>query len=120
MSTSNILGAWGEKQAEKFLTQRGFSVLQRNYHSRYGEIDLIMENAEFLIFVEVKLRKNSRFGTPAEAVTVKKQERLRKTALLYLQTHATKKQPRFDVIEIYAPKGMDTVPLPISHIENAF
>lgn len=103
-----------------FLVQKGFSLLYRNYRSRFGEIDLIMENGEFLIFVEVKLRKNSRYGTPAEAVTRQKQERLRKTALLYLQAHSSQKQPRFDVIEIYAPQGIKTSPLPISHIENAF
>lgn len=120
MGTSNILGAWGEEKAAEYLKLHGFSLIERNYHSRYGEIDLIMENEEFLIFVEVKLRKNNRYGTPAEAVTFKKQERLRNTALLYLQTHETEKQPRFDVIEIYAPQGMDTKPLPISHIENAF
>lgn len=100
--------------------QKGFSLLCRNYRSCYGEIDLIMENREFLIFAEVKLRKNSRYGTPAEAVTYQKQERLRKTALLYLQAHPTQKQPRFDVIEIYASRGTATSPLPISHIENAF
>ena len=120
MGKSNILGAWGEEQAKRFLELRGFSCIEQNYHSRYGEIDLIMENDEFLIFVEVKLRKNSRYGTPAEAVTSKKQERLRNTALLYLQSHEISKQPRFDVIEIYAPQGTDTSPLPISHIENAF
>ena len=120
MGKSNDLGAWGEQQAEKFLMDHGFSLIQRNFYSRYGEIDLVMENAEFLIFVEVKLRKNSRFGTPAEAVTRKKQERLRNTALIYLQDHPIQKQPRFDVIEIYAPKGMDAQSLSISHIENAF
>lgn len=120
MGKSNTLGAWGERQAEAFLLQKGFSLICRNYRSRYGEIDLIMENRDFLIFVEVKLRKNSRYGTPAEAVTHQKQERLRKTALLYLQAHPTQKQPRFDVIEIYAPQGMATSPLPIAHIENAF
>lgn len=120
MGKSNTLGAWGEEQAKKFMELRGFSLIEKNYHSRYGEIDLIMENDVFLIFVEVKLRKNSCFGTPAEAVTPKKQERLRNTALIYLQFHETDKQPRFDVIEIYAPQGMDTKPLPISHIENAF
>ena len=114
------MGAWGEEQAAACLKRQGFFLIARNYHSRYGEIDLIMENDEYLIFVEVKLRKNDRYGTPAEAVTFKKQERLRNTALLYLQAHETRKQPRFDVIEIYAPRGMDTKPLRISHIENAF
>ena len=120
MGKSNALGAWGEERAAEYLEKKGFKRVVQNYHSRYGEIELIMENDTYLIFVEVKLRKNSRFGTPAEAVTPKKQEKLRNTALLYLQGHETEKQPRFDVIEIYAPKGMDTAPLPIRHIENAF
>lgn len=115
-----IWGPGESGQAEQFLINRGFSLIRRNFHSRYGEIDLVMENAEFLIFVEVKLRKNSRFGTPAEAVTVKKQERLRNTALIYLQMHPAQKQPRFDVIEIYAPRGADARTVSISHIENAF
>lgn len=114
------MGAWGEARASEFLQNKGFLLVEKNYRSPYGEIDLIMEDDTYLIFVEVKLRKNSRFGTPAEAVTPKKQEKLRNTALLYLQNHEPGKQPRFDVIEIYAPKGMDTVPLPIHHIENAF
>lgn len=94
--------------------------MEQNYHSRYGEIDLVMKNGTYLIFVEVKLRKNARYGTPAEAVTRTKQEKLRNTALMYLQTHETGLQPRFDVIEIYAPRGMETHPVPIHHIENAF
>jgi putative endonuclease len=120
MGKSNTLGAWGEDKALEFLTQQGFSLVERNYHSRYGEIDLIVENHQFLVFAEVKLRKSCRYGTPAEAVTSKKQERLRNTALLYLQSHPTDKQPRFDVVALYAPEGMDTHPLPVQHIENAF
>ena len=120
MGRSNELGTWGETRAAQFLEEKGFRLIERNYHSRYGEIDLILEDDTFLIFAEVKLRKNARYGTPAACVTPKKQEKLRLTALAYLQTHETKKQPRFDVIEIYAPRGMDTDPLPIHQIENAF
>ena len=120
MGRSNDLGVWGEEKARIFLEQQGFHLLEQNYHSHYGEIDLIMEDDEYLIFVGVKLRKSARYGTPAEAVTVKKQEKLRNTALIYLQTHETDKQPRFDVIELYAPQGELTHPIPIQHIKNAF
>lgn len=120
MGKSNLLGAWGEERAAEFLRRKGYTLVERNFHSRCGEIDLIMEGHGYLIFVEVKLRKNSRYGTPAEAVTWKKRERLRQTALLYLKCHKSMYQPRFDVIEIYAPEGMETKPLPIRHIENAF
>lgn len=120
MGRSNALGAWGEQKAAEYLARKGFTLVTRNYHSRYGEIDLIMEDAQYLVFVEVKLRKSSRYGTPAESVTRSKQEKLRNTALMYLQSHATDKQPRFDVVELYAPRGMDTYPVPVHHIENAF
>lgn len=120
MGKSNDLGAWGELQSQRYLREKGFSLVETNYHSRYGEIDLIVENEDYLVFVEVKLRKNSRYGTPAEAVTAKKREKLRNTALCYLQSHEITKQPRFDVIEIYAPQGIHTKPVPIHHIENAF
>lgn len=120
MGKSNDLGAWGETRAAEFLLEKGYALVAQNYHSRYGEIDLVMEDDAYLVFVEVKLRKNIRYGTPAEAVTQKKQQRLRITALAYLQCHETEKQPRFDVVEIYAPRGTETNPLPIHHIENAF
>jgi putative endonuclease len=120
MGKSSTLGTWGEQQAARYLSQKGYRLVEHNYRTPYGEIDLVMEDNQFLVFVEVKLRKNSRYGTPAEAVTPKKQEKLRNTALLYLQEVETNKQPRFDVVEIYAPQGVDTSPVPIHHIENAF
>lgn len=120
MSRSGELGVWGETRAAEYLQRKGYRLLQRNYHSRYGEIDLILEDADYLVFAEVKLRKNERYGTPGEAVTPKKQEKLRLTALSYLQEFPTEKQPRFDVIEILAPRGTETDPLPIRQIENAF
>ena len=120
MGKSNELGAWGEEKAARFLESKGYRILERNYHSRYGEIDIIAEDGEYLVFAEVRLRKNSRFGSPEESVDHRKQEKLRQTAELYLQTHETELQPRFDVIALYAKDGMDTVPLPVHHIKNAF
>ena len=120
MSRSGELGAWGETRAAEYLARKGCRLVERNYRCPYGEIDLILEDGEYLVFAEVKLRKNERYGTPGEAVTPKKREKLRLTALTYLQDHPTEKQPRFDVIEILAPRGTETDPLPIRRIENAF
>lgn len=120
MGKSNTLGAWGEEKAARYLTAQGYTIVERNFHSRYGEIDLIAENQEFLVFVEVKLRASISHGLPEETVTVRKQEKLRLTAEVYLQTHETKKQPRFDVVALYAKDGMETCPLPVRHIKNAF
>ena len=120
MGESRDLGTWGEAQAARYLIKQGYRLLEHSYHSRYGEIDLILENDRFLVFAEVKLRKSDRYGTPAEAVTPQKQEKLRLTALCYLQCHETDKQPRFDVVALYAKDGMETCPLPVRHIKNAF
>ena len=120
MGKSHELGAWGEALAAKYMIQKGFTLLEHNYHSRYGEIDLIFEDSTYVVFVEVKLRKSSRYGLPSEFVTAKKQEKLRRTALTYLQSHTLDKQPRFDVIELYAPQGKQTRQMPFRHIENAF
>ena len=80
MGKSNALGAWGEEKAARFLMDQGYHIIQRNYHSRYGEIDLIAEDEEYLIFVEVKLRRSVSHGLPEEAVTPVKREKLRLTA----------------------------------------
>ena len=114
------MGAWGEEKAARFLKQQGYQVTGRNYRGRYGEIDLIAENDEFLCFVEVRLRKTTHFGRPEETVDHRKQQKLRLTAEAYLQQHPTEKQPRFDIVALYAKDGMDTKPLPVLHIKNAF
>lgn len=103
-----------------YLQSRGWRIVNRGWRCRFGEIDLIAENGNFLAFVEVKLRKSDRFAAAMEYVDYKKQEKLRKTALLYLSAHDTDLQPRFDVIEIYAPQGTDTIRPVINHLEDAF
>ena len=120
MGRNNIAGAWGESVAAEFLRKKGYKLVSANYKCRFGEIDLIVKNRKFLVFVEVKLRKSDRFARAAEFVDDKKQERLRMTASLYLSVSPTKLQPRFDVIEIYAPLGIETVDPIICHLEDAF
>ncbi len=117
---SDLLGRWGEGVAAEYLRRKRYTIAAANYRCRFGEIDLIAENRKYLIFVEVKLRKNARFAEAMEFVDAKKQERIRQTAELYLAEHETQKQPRFDVIEIYAPEGMQTQNPRIRHLEDAF
>ena len=120
MGRNNRVGAWGEELAGLYLSKKGFRIVHHSYRTRYGEIDLIAENGGFLVFVEVKLRKNANFARAMEYVDHRKQERLRITAEIFLSEHPTELQPRFDVIEIYAPWGMDTPQPEIYHLEDAF
>lgn len=120
MGRSNIIGAWGEALAAEYLTSKGYRLVAMGYRCRYGEIDIIASNRKYLVFVEVKLRKNDNFAKAFEFVDTHKQDRLRTTAAFYLDAYPTKLQPRFDVIEIYAPNGLDTVAPKIHHMEDAF
>ena len=120
MKSKPALGAWGEAIAAEALRSRGFTVVEQNYRSRYGEIDIIAENREYLVFAEVKLRKSTYFGAAREFVDARKQEKLRATASMWLEEHETSLQPRFDVIEIYAPDGPETERPYVRQIEDAF
>ena len=120
MADTNRLGGWGEDAALRFLKKHGYSKIDRGYRTRFGEIDIIVHNDEYIVFVEVKLRKNRDFGEAREFVGAPKQRRLRSTAEIWLSANDTKLQPRFDVIEIYAPDGTKTRDPEIIHIENAF
>ena len=117
---SRLLGAWGEELAARWVREQGGRVIAANFRCRFGEIDLIVKNKKYLAFVEVKLRKSDRFAAAMEYVDRRKQDRLRMTASIYLSQNETKLQPRFDVIEIYAPQGMKTPDPEIIHLEDAF
>jgi putative endonuclease len=120
MGRNNVAGAWGESLAAGYLAKKRYKLVAANYRCRFGEIDLIVQNRTHLVFVEVKLRKNSRFAQAREYVDSAKQDRLRVTASLYLSENPTKLQPRFDVIEIYAPEGTATINPELIHMEDAF
>ena len=104
MGRNNLTGAWGEALAANYLQKKRYKVVATNYRSRFGEIDLIVSNRKYLVFVEVKLRKTDQFARAAEFVDRHKQDRIRTTAEIYLAEFPTDLQPRFDVIEIYAPQ----------------
>lgn len=115
-----MTGSWGESLAAEYLRKKRYQLLATGYRCRYGEIDLIVCNRRFLVFVEVKLRKSDRFAQAREFVDARKQARIRTTAAVYLEQNPTHLQPRFDVIEIYAPDGLDTKKPIIHHLEDAF
>ena len=113
------LGRFGEERAARYLRLRGYRILETNYACRVGEIDLIAKKGGYIVFVEVKLRKSADFAAAREFVTAAKQQRIRSTAALWLSQNETELQPRFDVVEIYAPQGAEGK-VTINHIENAF
>lgn len=119
METSKSIGSAGEDRAAAFLKRRGYKIIERNYHSRYGEIDIIASNGEYIVFAEVKQRKNADFGEAREFVTPSKQRKVRVTAEIWLSDNETELQPRFDIIEIYGPEGLFGG-YTINHLEDAF
>lgn len=117
------LGVVGEDAAAAFLTENGYRILERNFTSRFGEIDIVAEKDDFLCFVEVKTRGVNAVCRPAEAVTPSKQRKLTLTAEYYIARHSAmltrrELQPRFDCIEVYADACER--PVRINHMENAF
>ncbi len=117
---ARLLGKWGENQVAAYLRSQGYEILEMNYRCRMGELDLVASKGRYLAFVEVKLRRNGDMMAAREAVTYSKQQKLRAAALLYLQSHPTRLQPRFDVAEIYAPQGTETRHPHINYLEHAF
>ena len=120
MGRNNIVGAWGESLAAAYLQKKKYIVVAAGFRCRYGEIDIIARNKKYLVFCEVKLRRSDKFAAAKEFVDIHKQERLRTTAEFYLSAYPTELQPRFDVIEIYAPEGIETQKPKIIHLEDAF
>lgn len=114
------MGAWGEALAAEYLRKKHYTIVASGYRSRFGEIDLIARNRNVLVFVEVKLRKSADFARAREYVDHRKQERLRKTASMYLSQNPTELAARFDIIEIYVPEGTATRHPVINHLEEAF
>lgn len=115
-----LLGRWGETLVAEDLRKKGCVILAAGWHCRMGEIDLVAADQKYLRFVEVKLRRDSRFAQAREAVNARKREKLRITAQLFLAKNPTRLQPRFDVAEVYASEGTATGEPRIVYIENAF
>ena len=117
---SRAEGTWGEALVADYLRGRSYRLVAHSYHCRFGEIDLIAEKDGVLMFVEVKLRTNLQYGAPREYVTVKKQEKLRAAALLYLSERELDVPARFDVAEVYTDVHRSAGKTRIRYIANAF
>ena len=113
-------GKSGEDLAARYLESIGYEIVARNFHSRYGEIDIIAKNGEYIAYVEVKTRSIGSYGLPREAVTVQKQQKIIKTAYAFEAQHQYDLQPRFDVIEIYLKPKNEFSPQKLTHIKGAF
>ena len=111
-------GAQWEKLAESFLNKRGLKTLERNYNSRFGEVDLIMMDRQALVFTEVRYRRSDTHGSGAQSVTFAKQKRITRASQRFLQHHRhhASLSCRFDVVSI----GYDEGRLLLNWIRNAF
>ncbi len=118
MSTyRQLLGRKGEEIAERFLIQKNYEIIQRNYRRYRGEIDLIAKDGGCLVFVEVKSVSSDRFGQPVSKVNQQKQKQLGKIAMAYYQEFDLFDQDsRFDIVTVIF-KGSKHI---VNHIENAF
>ena len=111
------LGKWGESLAAEYLNARGYEILDRNVHTRYGELDLVTCQKGFVVFVEVKTRTSMRYGYPEAAITPKKREHLLAAANYYLMEHPSLGGDwRIDVVSILMRQDL---PPEIIHFENA-
>lgn len=96
------IGRFGEDEAEKYLKQKGYKILERNFSCKRGEIDIIALDKDEIVFVEIKARKSLKYGLPSEAVTKYKLKHIYKTAEYYLYTrNLLNENTRIDVIEVY-------------------
>lgn len=112
MNTKNA-GALGEEQAARYLQQKGWRILERNFSAPYGELDIVAQDGKTLVFAEVKTRAYSAYGGPLMAVTPAKQKKIALTAQAYLKAKGLKFDSiRFDVLCVL-PQG-------IEHVPNAF
>lgn len=112
-----LLGQRGERVAEQYLRRKGYKLVERNYRCPTGEVDLILLDRRVIVFVEVKTRSDHSFGTPLEAVEIRKQHRVIRAAQYFLnQKGLHHREARFDVIGISWPQSEPIV----EHIQNAF
>lgn len=120
--TAVSIGAMGEEAAVKTLKKNGYKILERNYKAKVGEIDIIARDGEYTCFVEVRLRKNNDYGSPADTIDEYKRRRIVKTAQLYAVSKKIYDTPmRFDVVLINADAfgdGLENVRIEL--IKNAF
>ena len=116
MAQHNLLGDKGEQLALKFLKEKGYQIIDKNWRKHHFEIDIVARDKQELVIVEVKTRSTSFFGEPEEAVTIKKQRHLIEGAHHYIESNCIDLDCRFDVLAIELNKNVEE----IKHIKDAF
>lgn len=119
-SSRSSKGKAAEAIACDHLENNGLQLIDKNFNSRYGEIDLIMRHKDSLVFIEVRYRKNLDYGGAMASVTPTKQQKIIKTALYYMQKQGREFNARFDVVAITGATGTPNQQLSIEWIQNAF
>lgn len=114
---SRLLGAYGEVLAARYLRKHGYIIIDANYSSRFGEIDLIAADKETIVFAEVKTRSEGMKYAPADAVDTSKRTKIIATSKMYLRKFNITRQPRFDIVEVYFNGDS---PVRLNHLPNAF
>lgn len=112
----NTLGKEGEEAAIGFLRKNGYRIIEKNYKTVFGEIDIIAKDGDVIVFIEVKTRADRSFGHPFEAVHPRKREKIRKVALCFLKKMRKEPPARFDVLSITSENSK----MKIEHIVDAF
>lgn len=113
------LGKWGERKTAEYLMQRGFQILEKNFRTNYGEIDLIAIKENLILFVEVKTRSSDSFGLPEESITLSKKEHLQKSVQAYFLEHPEMEEMNWQ-IDVAAIRKIGNVENPeIVWFENA-
>lgn len=114
-NNARITGFEAEDRAVEYLLKKDYKLVERNYRQKQGEVDIIMIDGNYLVFVEVKMRATTDYGYPREYVHWSKQQKIQKTAQIFMNEWKNDSlQPRFDVIEIIGKEGK------ITHLENVF
>lgn len=116
---ADIVGRWGEEKAKLYLMEQGYQILCQNYWTKHGEIDIIAQHGNTIIFVEVKTRRSLAYGSGIEAITRKKLQRIRKAATHYLTSSATfYNDIRLDMIDIFISKEGTRSTYRVKHIQH--
>ncbi len=103
-------GKAAEQKACEYLTQQGLKLITKNFNSRYGELDLIMEDQKHLVIIEVRYRKTNKYGSAEESITLSKQSRIIATTQYYLQQNKTNRPVRFDVVTLTGDNTINWIP----------
>jgi putative endonuclease len=118
LNSRQRLGQTGEQSVAKYLKKNGYTILVQNYRCKLGEIDIIARDGSVLVFIEVKTRSGTGYGSPAAAVNIRKQRQISRAAQCYLAEHGLFESPaRFDVVSVLSDNNHNHS---IDHINNAF